>query len=126
VGGLRALALPDGVAIVGDWTGTGQALAGSFAADTGVWHLDLNGNGAWDGCAVDRCVGPFGQAGDTPVVGDWQGAGFAMLGVFDPQTGLWELDLNNNGKWDGCRVDRCLGPFGKPGDLPVVIPSEKQ
>jgi hypothetical protein len=33
---------------------------------------------------------------------------------------MWYLDLNGNGKMDGCTIDGCFGPFGQPGDLPVV------
>ena len=33
--------------------------------------LKNNGNGTFDGCAVDACLGPFGYAGDLPVVGKW-------------------------------------------------------
>jgi hypothetical protein len=33
---------------------------------------------------------------------------------------MWYLDLNGNGKLDACGVDACIGPFGQPGDLPVV------
>jgi hypothetical protein len=33
---------------------------------------------------------------------------------------MWYLDLNGNGKLDACGVDLCLGPYGQPGDLPVV------
>jgi hypothetical protein len=82
--------------------------------------LDLDGNGVVEDCAVDSCLGAFGIAGDFPVAGDWSGTGKAQIGVFDPSTGLWELDLNSNGLWDGCTVDGCLGPFGRQDDLPVV------
>jgi len=71
----------------------------------GLWELDLNGNGKWDGCRVDKCLGPFGQPGDLPVAGDWNATGTANIGVFRPNTGEWLLDLNGNGKWDGCNVD---------------------
>ena len=84
------------------------------------WQLDLNGDGQLNTCGVDGCLGPFGIDGDLPVAGDWTGTGMTQIGVFDPSTGLWELDLNGNGQWDGCQVDRCLGPFGQQGDLPVV------
>jgi len=40
--------------------------------------------------------------------------------VFDPSSGMWDLDLNGNGVFDGCTIDACLGPFGQPGDLPVI------
>ncbi len=86
----------------------------------GYWYFDRNGNDKWDGCHRDRCLGPFGQAGDVPVVGDWNGAGIAQIGVFTPQTGMWMLDANGNGKADSCTIDRCYGPFGSPGDLPIV------
>ena len=82
----------------------------------GSWLVD-NGNRRWDGCGVDSCVGPFGLAGDQPVVGDWDGSGTKKLGVFRGMA--WYLD-NGNGTWDGCGVDRCWGPFGLPGDTPVV------
>ena len=50
-------------AVVGDWTGSGQAKIGVFR--DGTWYLDLNGNNQWDGCGVDGCYG-FGLAGDMP------------------------------------------------------------
>jgi len=106
--------------LVGDWTGSGTARIGVYDPKTALVELDLNGNGLFDGCQVDRCLGPFGQPGDVPVVADWTGTGATKIGVFDPKTGLWELDLNGNGLFDGCQVDRCLGPFGQVGDLPLV------
>src|SRR5262249_41818600 len=87
---------------------------------TGKWYLDLNGNGVWDGCQVDGCLGPFGQQGNLPVVGDWAGTGTTQIGVFDASTGFWQLDRNGNDLWDGCTADLCLSSFGRRGDLPVV------
>ena len=49
---------------------------GSFL--NGVWQLDLNGNGV----LVPGETFQFGQAGDQPVVGDWNGDGKTDLGVF--------------------------------------------
>ena len=57
--------------IVGDWSGTGQVGIGVFYPETGEWFLDKNGSGQWDGCAIDACLGPFGYAGELPVVGKW-------------------------------------------------------
>jgi len=55
----------------GDWNGDGKAKVGVFRA--GTWYLDYNGNGAWDGCGVDKCYeGTFGINGDLPVAGKWQ------------------------------------------------------
>jgi len=57
--------------IVGDWDGTGKVRIGVFRPSTGMWYLDLNGNGKLDACGVDACIGPFGQPDDLPVVGKW-------------------------------------------------------
>jgi hypothetical protein len=114
------LGTADQVPVVGDWTGTTTTKLGVFNPSTGRWKLDLNGNQEWDTCAVDRCLGPFGVSGDLPVAGDWSGTGRARIGIFDPSTRMWELDLNGNGVLDGCTMDACLGPFGQQGDLPVV------
>jgi hypothetical protein len=109
----------DTLPVVGDWTGTGQEEIGDFRPSGEEWFLDMNGNGRFDGCNVDACP-RFGASTDLPVVGDWDGTGKVRIGVFRPSTGEWFLDMNGNGKFDGCKVDACLGPFGQPGDLPVV------
>lgn len=106
--------------VVGNWNGTGNEEIGLFLPDKGQWYLDLNGNGQWDGCSVDKCLGRFGTKGDRAVVGDWNNTGKVKIGVFRANTGMWYLDLNGNGKLDACGVDACFGPFGQPGDLPVV------
>lgn len=110
----------DVLPVVGDWNGTGQEEVGVFLPKKGYWYLDANGNGILDKCRVDACLKKFGIRGDMPVVGDWDGTGKVRIGVFRPSTGQWFLDTNGNGKFDGCKVDACLGPFGQPGDLPVV------
>jgi hypothetical protein len=116
--------IPGDLPVVGDWNGTGVAKIGVFDPVRGIWELDLNGNGKWDGCGVDMCLGPglgpLSQEGHLPVVGDWNGSGTTKIGVFRPSTGEWQLDLNGNGKWDGCKVDKCISGFGQEGDLPVV------
>ena len=64
--------------------------------------------------------------GDRPVTGDWTGTGTTNIGVYRPATGAWLLDLNGNGKWDGCgtdKADKCIQiqfPDKNDGDLPVV------
>jgi hypothetical protein len=94
---------------------------------TGSWFFD-NGNGVFDDCTIDTCLGPFGGLlpgrvlTDFPLVGDWLGDGIARIGIF--RFGSWFLD-NGNKVWDGCgdfpAQDRCLGPFGGlGGDMPVV------
>ena len=108
------------IPIVGDWNGTGIEQIALFTSKDGTWYLDRNGNEKWDGCTEDECLGQFGTKGDLPIVGDWDGTGKARIGVFRASTGMWYLDLNGNGRLDACGVDACIGPFGQPGDLPVV------
>jgi uncharacterized repeat protein (TIGR02543 family) len=83
----------------------------------GAWYLDKNGNGLWNGATVDRyCL--FGQAGDQPVVGDWNGDGYDEIGV--RRGSAWYLDYNGNCRWDGSTTDRYYASFGLATDQPVV------
>ena len=104
--------------LVGDWDGNGISKVGIYRQ--GLWYLDKNGNGQWDGCDVDACVGPFGGFdSDKPVVGDWKGDGIGRMGIY--RQGLWYLDLNGNGQWDGCEIDLCTPAFGGfASDHPIV------
>lgn len=106
--------------VVGDWKGNGKTRIGVYSPSTGQWFLDRNGNRKKDNCKKDECAASFGLPEDLPVVGDWDGTGTDKIGVFRPSTGEWLLDFNGNETWDGCGVDLCMGPFGQPGDLPVV------
>ncbi|HRD50367.1 MAG TPA: hypothetical protein PL166_12335 [Candidatus Contendobacter sp.] len=87
----------------------------------GQWFLDANGNGAWEGCGTEFCFTGFGQAGDMPASGNWDGGAKSYIGVLRSGTGQWFIDRNGNGAWDGCGMDRCYaGSFGQAGDLPVA------
>jgi len=111
---------PGDLPVTGDWNGNGLTQVGFFRPSTGEWFLDFNGNRMWDGCKRDSCVTAFGTAADLPVTGDWDGTGTSKIGVFRPGTGEWFLDLNGNGKWDGCGIDLCFSQFGQAGDIPVI------
>ena len=84
----------------------------------GVWYLDTNGNGLWETCqqsgGADFCVS-FGQAGDVPVVGDWNGDGRTEIGV--KRGNLWYLDYDGSGTWNA--GDRTYN-FGLTSDQPVA------
>ncbi|HRD50823.1 MAG: Ig-like domain repeat protein [Candidatus Competibacter sp.] len=84
----------------------------------GQWYLDRNGNQAWDECGADSCHS-FGQTGDRPMAGHWDGGSRSLIGVFRPDTAQGFLDRNGNGQWDGCVADSCY-LFGQIGDLPVA------
>jgi outer membrane protein assembly factor BamB len=101
--------LLNAVPVVGDWNGDGTTKIGIYS--NGVWYLDMNGNGQWDGEAGGDKIYNFGVGlvGAVPVVGDWNGNGNTKIGVY--QNGYWYLDVNGNGQWDGQPTDQ-LGVFG--------------
>jgi len=73
--------------------------------------LDADGSRSeTDGDLLD---GPFGQAGDLPVRGDWNGDGVDETGAYRPSTGRFYLDLDGAGVWSATDV------FGAVTDLPV-------
>ena len=104
------------IPVTGDWNGDGRSKAGIFR--DGLWVFDYNGNGQWDGPSGGDRFMYLGQANDIPVVGNWNGLdGTDKAGVF--RDGLWVLDLNGNGQWDGPPADR-FGYIGQAGDQAEV------
>jgi hypothetical protein len=93
-----------------------RAASGVSLFRNGFWFLDMNRNAQWDGASVDFSGG-FGQPGDIPVIGDWNGSGVDKVGIF--RDGTWFLDMNGNGLWDGGNID-FMASLGLPGDIPVV------
>jgi len=77
----------------------------------GMWYQRVSyTTGMSDGCFA------YGDAGDVPVTGDWDGNGSRTVGVFRQSTGVWYL---RNGTGGG---NSDVTPFalGSPGDIPVV------
>lgn len=105
--------------VVGDWTGNGQTRLGVFRA--GLWYLDLNNNGQWDGVGGGDGIFAFGLPGDLAVVGDWNGDGRTKLGIFRcPTIGActWALDYAGKFAYDPGTVK--VLSYGLPGDTPVA------
>ena len=70
---------------------------------------------------VDKCLGRyFGTKGGLPVVRDWNGSGKVSIGVFPTEHRTkvprhqWKREMGR------VHMDACVGPFGHPGDWPVV------
>jgi hypothetical protein len=80
------------------------------AADRAAWSLQL---GRVRPPHAHRTY--FGSNRGIPVAGDFNGDGFAELGMF--VDGRWYLDLNGSGAWDDGDL---LLALGERGDLPVV------
>ncbi|TAN39646.1 MAG: hypothetical protein EPN25_10740 [Nitrospirae bacterium] len=110
--------LTGAVPVAGDWTGSGTMKIGVYTA--GTWYVDLNGNGAWDGTPTDAMYTfNAGLPGAVPVTGDWTGSGTTKIGVYS--AGLWYVDLNGNGAWDGTPTDSIYAfGGGVAGAVPVT------
>lgn len=91
------------VGVVGRWAGVSDRRTKVGVFNAGFWLIDLNGNGQFDGTTIDRFAGIGGNAGEVPVVGDWNGDTFDKIGVFR-NGGTWNLDLNGNYVWDSADV----------------------
>jgi hypothetical protein len=98
--------------VAGDWDGAGIDSVGVFRA--GVFHLrparlaDANGNPVGEEITVE-----FGQPGDLPVVGDWDGDGVTTVGVY--RQGQFLLrNSNRPGPAD------IVVNLGEAGDLPLA------
>ena len=119
------------LAVVGDWDGNGIDTPGVFNPASGQWQLT---NGI-KGLNVNNSTPPvnftftFGQVGDTPIAGDWDGNGIDGVGLF--RTGNSNFILSNGfqgtidikpfifgslgsraiaGDWDGDGIDT-IGVF---------------
>ncbi|HSJ35917.1 MAG TPA: twin-arginine translocation signal domain-containing protein [Acidimicrobiia bacterium] len=104
------------VHLMADWTGAGIRTSAVVrgtrrgpAGDTALtWYVrQVEGEGRPD------LVFEFGQAGDIPVVGDWNGDGVATPGVV--RGNRWLLRNSNSTGPADMDFD-----FGQPGDSPVV------
>lgn len=110
------------IGVSGDWTGDGSTKLGIFRPSTGSWWLDANNDGVFDTGDYQYQFGGLldsnGLPEDVPVVGDWNGVGKSCIGVY--RMGLWVIDHNCNGVFDGAGADTVFGFGGSPGDIPVV------
>jgi hypothetical protein len=79
-----------------------------------LYNFDLNDNSAFDGCSIDECDASA-AAGELPVLVDWNSTGTEKLALFLPKYSTSYLDPDENGSWNGCRKDKCLGRCGAKG-----------
>jgi len=107
--------------ITGDWSGTGTTKIGVYRASNGLFLLDYNDNGLFDGCLIDRCYQyfPSPTAGDIAVTGDWTGSGYAKIGIYRPSSGQWFLNLSGSGVYQA-GVDLVTNYGGLANDMPVT------
>lgn len=106
--------------IAGDWGGDGITDVGVFRNGQFLLRqpLTLNLPGHPATIFIGTIAVNFGQAGDLPVVGDWDGDGKDTPGVYRPGTNTFLL-TNSNANNSAPPVNISF-PFGAPGDLPVA------
>ena len=110
--------MPGDIPVTGDWTGDGHVKVGIYRSSSGLFILDSNGNGQFDAGDAVYDLGVGTQAGDIPVVGDWNGDGRTKVGLFR-QGFFWILDYNGNGVFEQ-DLDKTYAFGGVDGDVPVV------
>jgi hypothetical protein len=102
--------------VLGDWMAQSKTSMAIFY--NGLWYVDFNQNRQWDGSVLDLAAG-LGGDGWTPVSGDWDGDGTINIGVFNPTSGWWYLDMNGDLAWDSTN-DKAYNFGASPNSLPVV------
>jgi hypothetical protein len=116
--GIFGIGITGAIPVAGDWNSDGKSEIGVFI--DGIWYLDMNGNGQWDGEGIDvRGVFGIGVPNARPVVGDWTGDGKTKIGIY--ADGIWYLDANQSWDWNGEGTD-IRGVFGNglPNAKPVT------
>ncbi len=88
---------------------------GAYRASDGSWSLQSDPTSDTF-TATDQVFYSFSPPNVIGVAGDWTGSGVSEIGDFNPTTGVWQLDLNDN----GVLVPTDTFTFGQAGDIPVV------
>ena len=110
--------IPGDIPITGDWNGSGTSKVGVYRSSNGLFILDYDGDGQFTAADKVYNLGVGIQAGDVPVVGDWNGDGRTKIGIFR-QGFFWILDTNGNGTFDP-GTDSSFAFGGVAGDVPIV------
>lgn len=102
------------VPLAGDWDGDGVDTVGFFRMGEGGRPEFVLAAENVEGAGIAYRV-RFGEAGDMPLVGDWDGDGRDGIGVYRPSTGL--ITMKN--ALDESAADLTVR-FGQPGDVLLV------
>jgi hypothetical protein len=105
------------LAVAGDWDGNGIDTPGVFNPATGQWFLTngIGGANVNNSSPIVKQSVIFGQSGDTPVTGDWDGDGKDTIGTYTDATSVWRLSNSLNGTVDFTPV-----VFGNANTRPIA------
>jgi len=97
--------LPGDFPIIGDWNGDGTDTIGVYRPRTAQFFLDDNNDrepdcGTYVNCDPENPFFNFGEIGDFPLVGDWDGNGIDTIGVYRSEMARFFLDNDNDGAAD--------------------------
>jgi Tol biopolymer transport system component len=124
---------PGDLPVAGDWNGDGRTDLGIFRDGTfirGVVKTTADCPRCFPVTSIDP-LDPlaFGQAGDLPIAGDWNGDGIDDVGVYRSNTSTFVLRVPVTSTivpCHGCppqtstRITIVTAQFGSAGDLPVA------
>src|SRR5581483_2645490 len=96
----------------GQGTPIRHSFIGAYDPSLGDWYINMQRPG-WSTDTGTSLAFRFGNPGDRPLVGDWNGDGVETQGVF--RSGSWHLS-NTLGQGG---TDISFG-YGNPSDLPIV------
>lgn len=123
--------------VTGDWDGDGRTDIGVFGPGVGIVSPTADSEASAPKTAAEKAkpyftrkmlstaegrlqedsvdrVFTFGQQGDLPLVGDWNGDGTDTIAVF--RNGQWHLDVDGDGQFTEMDV---RAQFGRAGDIPA-------
>jgi len=94
-----------------DCNGTTDVAVMQSAGGGNIWYISVNGGGLWTNWY-------FGNPGDQPVAGDWDGDGCDSIGVYRPSNGTWYLknvSSTSAGTWD-----YTISGYGGSSDTAII------
>jgi len=105
------------IGVAGDWDGNGIDTPGVFSPPNGLWQLTngINGANVNNSFPTSNFAFTFGQNGDTPIVGDWDGNGIDGVGLFRGGSSTFFLSNGFQGT-----VDIKPFIFGSLGSKPLA------
>ncbi|MDD5312474.1 MAG: oligosaccharyl transferase, archaeosortase A system-associated [Dehalococcoidia bacterium] len=99
------------VPVIGDWNNDGKDEIGVWDPVSRDFYLDAMGKGVWDESKGVTKIGPFGETTFTPLSGRWNDKNGTKLGMWDPQTGGYYLDVSGERTWGDNSSIIKLNPF---------------